>query len=102
MALGAWHDLIVHVRCATDSAGLVEVWHRLMGSSNRDKTVSLTGYPTLQWTADAGPEGIASSGTVYKIGAYRGQADFPLTVWHDGFVRTTLLRLRRVGPAIAR
>jgi hypothetical protein len=24
-----------------------------------------------------------------KIGAYRGRADFPLTVWQDGFVRTT-------------
>jgi polysaccharide lyase-like protein len=89
LALGIWHELIVHVRWAIDSSGEVEVWHRLKGSSAWEKTVSVTGYPTLQWTADTGPEAIASRGTVDKIGAYRGQADFPLTIWHDGFVRTT-------------
>jgi len=89
MALGAWHELIVHVHWATDSSGQVEAWHRLKGSSTWNKTVSVTGYPTLQWTADYGPSAIASGTTVDKIGAYRAQADFPLTVWHDGFVRTT-------------
>jgi polysaccharide lyase-like protein len=89
LALGVWHELIVHVRWATDSSGLVEAWHRLKGGSAWNKTLSVTGYPTVQWTADTGPEAIASIGTNDKIGAYRGQADFPLSVWHDGFVRTT-------------
>jgi polysaccharide lyase-like protein len=89
LALGAWHELVVHVRWTTDSSGMVEAWHRLKGSSTWNKTVSLTGYPTLQWTTDMGPSEIARIGTTDKIGAYRGQADFPLTVWHDGFVRTT-------------
>jgi len=31
----------------------------------------------------------ANGRTFDSIGAYRGHADFPLTVWHDGFVRTT-------------
>ena len=89
LALGVWHELIVHVRWATDSSGLVDAWHRLKGSSSWTKTVSLTGYPTLEWTTDTGPEGIVSRTTADKIGAYRGNADFPLSVWHDGFVRTT-------------
>ena len=89
LALGVWHELIVHVRWATDSSGTIEVWHRLQGGGSWVKTVSLRGYPTVQWTAEEGPEAIAGSVTSDKIGAYRGRADFPLTVWQDGFVRTT-------------
>jgi hypothetical protein len=88
LALERWHELIVHVRWTTDSSGVIEVWHRLQGDSNWNKTVSLRGYPTVQWT-NQGPEAIADSVTSDKIGAYRGQADFPLTVWQDGFVRAT-------------
>jgi Polysaccharide lyase len=87
LALDAWHELIIHVRWATNSSGVLEVWHRLMGSRTWNKTASLRGYPTLQWTADKGRRAIVRSVTSDKIGAYRGQADFPLTVWHDGFVR---------------
>jgi hypothetical protein len=89
MALAAWHELVVHVRWTTDRSGIIEVWHRLKGSGAWNKTVALSGYPTLQWTPDAGPQAIADSITSDKIGAYRASADFPLTVWHDGFVRTT-------------
>jgi Polysaccharide lyase len=89
MALGAWHQLVLHFRWATDSSGVVEVWHRKKGDSTWHKTVSLRGYPTVQWTSDKGPEEIASSQTADKIGGYRAEADFPLTVWHDGFVRAS-------------
>ena len=89
LALGTWHALIVHVRWATDASGVVEAWHRPEGAETWRKTVSLRGYPTLQWTAGEGPEAIATGNTSDKIGAYRGAADFPLTVWHDGFVRAT-------------
>jgi hypothetical protein len=89
MALGAWHELIVHVRWTTDSSGIIEVWHRLKGDSTWNKTVSLTGYPTVQWTDAEGPEGIADATTADMAGAYRGHADYPLTIWSDGFVRTT-------------
>jgi hypothetical protein len=88
MALGAWHQLVLRFRWATDSSGVIEVWHRLNGNATWKKTVSVRGYPTVQWTADSGPQAIARSGTTDKIGAYRARADFPLTVWHDGFVRT--------------
>jgi Polysaccharide lyase len=89
LALGVWHELIVHVRWTTDSSGMIEAWHRLEGGASWVKTVSLRGYPTVQWTAEQGPGALAGSVTSDKIGAYRGRADFPLTVWQDGFVRTT-------------
>jgi hypothetical protein len=84
--LAAWHELIVHVHHATDSTGVIEVWHRLKGQTGWKKTVSLRGYPTVQWTPDR-LSILHFNATVDKIGAYRGRADFPLTVWQDGFVR---------------
>ena len=36
MTLGVWHELIVHVHWATDSSGLVAVWHRVKGAKNRE------------------------------------------------------------------
>jgi hypothetical protein len=89
LALETWHLLVVHVRWKTDSSGIIEVWHRQQGDSSWNQTVSLRGYPTLQWTADMGPNAITDMTTSDKIGAYRGSATFPLTVWQDGFVRTS-------------
>ena len=95
LALHVWHELIVHVHHAIDSSGVVEVWHRLKGESSWKKTVSLHGYPTVQWTPEGmqlAPGGrlmLSFNATVDKIGAYRGPADFPLSVWEDGFVRAT-------------
>jgi hypothetical protein len=88
MALGVWHELIVHVRWTADSSGVIEVWHKTKGPGGWNKTASIRGFPTVQWTSDEGRRTIASSVTSDKIGAYRAHADFPLTVWHDGFVRT--------------
>jgi hypothetical protein len=89
LTLGAWHQLVVHFRWATDSSGVVEVWHRIKGEGPWTKTISVRGYPTVQWTADEGPLEIAGSNTTDKIGAYRAGAEFPLTIWHDGYVRAT-------------
>jgi hypothetical protein len=86
--LGAWHELLVHVHHATDAAGVVEVWHRLKGQTPWKKTVSVRGYPTVQWTPERFSL-LSFNATVDMIGAYRGHANFPLTVWLDGFVRTT-------------
>jgi len=88
LVLEEWHELIVHVRWATDSSGIIEAWHRLKGDEAWNKTVSVSGYPTVQWTDEERPDTIAGNSSD-KIGAYRGGADFPLTIWHDGFVRTT-------------
>jgi hypothetical protein len=89
LAPDTWHELIVHVRWATDTTGLVEAWHRLAGTRPWSKTVTISGQPTLQWTASRGPTSIGTSRTNDKIGAYRGHSTTPLTIWHDGFARTT-------------
>jgi hypothetical protein len=81
--------VIIHVRWATDTTGLVEAWHRPAGTGPWTKTVTISGYPTLQWTSSRGPTAITDSRTNDKIGAYRGHSTTPLTIWHDGFARTT-------------
>jgi hypothetical protein len=43
----------------------------------------------VQWTDAEGPDGIVDATTADMTGAYGGHADFPLTVWQDGFVRAT-------------
>ena len=87
LALGVWHELVVHVRHTINASGEFEVWHRLKGQARWRQTVSLHGYPTVQWTQDR-LSILSFNTTVDKIGAYRGNADFPLSVWLDGFVRT--------------
>ncbi len=88
LALGVWHELIMHVHWATDSSGVIEAWHRLKGQKTWRKTVSLDGYPTVQWTEARLPI-LSYNSTVDKIGAYRGDSAFPLSVWLDDFVRAT-------------
>ena len=88
LARGVWHELIVHVHHATDASGAVDVWHRLKGEAGWKMTMSLRGYPTVQWTAE-GWSILHFNYTADKVGAYRGPADFPLSVWQDGFVRAT-------------
>jgi hypothetical protein len=87
LARETWHEVIVHVRWASDDSGRIRVWHRTKGQRRWVKTAALAGYPTLQWTTERGPSALAASTTNDKVGAYRGGADFPVTVWHDGFVR---------------
>lgn len=81
---GAWHELVIHVRWANDASGVVEVWHRLKGESAWTKTVSLSGYPTVQWSEDQPVN--TNQPTSDKFGAYRAAANFPLSVWQDGAV----------------
>ncbi len=44
MALGVWHELIVHVHWATDSSGVVECWHRVRGGSHGKKRVTSAAF----------------------------------------------------------
>ena len=81
---GSWHELVIHVRWAADSSGVVEVWRRLKGESAWTKSVSLSGYPTVQWS-DRQPVD-PNQTTADKFGAYRGAAKFPVSVWQDGVV----------------
>jgi hypothetical protein len=84
---GVWNELVVHVHWAADSTGSVEVWHRLKGDSSWTKTVTFSGYPTIQWSAaqPVNPTQMTSD----KFGAYRGAASFPMTIWQDGVAVAT-------------
>jgi hypothetical protein len=84
MKLGLWHELVVHVHWATDSSGLVAVWHRLKGQRAWKRTAFLTGYPTLA----VDENGNYPLRTGDKIGAYRARSFAPTSVWLDGFSRS--------------
>ncbi len=86
-ATGVWHQLLIHVKWTNGNDGVVEGFHRLRGETNWIRTVSYSGYPTLQRTSTFTPT--AAERTVDKIGAYRGAASFPLTVWQDSFCQAT-------------
>jgi Polysaccharide lyase len=85
--LGAWHQLIIHARWTADSSGVIEVWHRLRGSSGWTKTTSISGFPTVQWSPGTSPD--TSQLTADKEGAYRGPSTAPTSLWHDGFCVAT-------------
>jgi hypothetical protein len=85
---GAWHELLIHVKWTNSNDGILEGFHRLRGESAWTKTTALSGYPTLQRTADYTPT--ASDPTVDKIGAYRGLASFPVSIWQDNFCQGTV------------
>jgi hypothetical protein len=78
MRTGVWHELIMHVHWSAGSSGVVQVWHRLLGRANWTRTVSLRGYPTVQWDAS---RGCCYANANDKIGAYRGPAKVPVSVW---------------------
>ena len=79
---GTWQQWVVHVHWAADSSGLVQGWWRPRGGTWA-KTVNWGGYPTVQWTSAQPPN--TNYTTADKIGAYRGPATFPISIWQDGF-----------------
>ena len=84
---GVGHQLLIHVRWTNGNDGLVEGFHRLRGESAWTRTASITGHPTLQRTSTFTP--VAADRTVDKIGAYRGPADFPVSIWLGAFCQAT-------------
>ncbi len=87
LALGVWHQIIIRARWAADSSGVIEAWHRVKGEASWTKTVSISGFPTVQWSPGSSPN--TNSVTVDKEGAYRGASTVPLSIWHDGFCIAT-------------
>jgi hypothetical protein len=84
MQLGVWHELILHVHWATDSTGLVAVWHRVKGKAVWKRTAFVTGYPTLM----VDRSGWYPTNTADKIGVYRAESYAPTSVWLDAFSRS--------------
>ena len=86
-SVAAWHQFLIHVRWTNSNDGIVEGFHRTRGQTTWTETASLRGYPTLQRTSSFTPS--ANDRTVDKIGAYRGAASFPVSIWLDNFCQAT-------------
>ena len=84
---GSWHQLLIHVKWTNGNDGVLEGFHRLRGETTWTRTAALSGFPTLQRTSTYTP--VASDRTVDKIGAYRGRASFPLSIWQNNFCQAT-------------
>jgi hypothetical protein len=87
-AKDVWHELVMHVFWTSDpSKGVVEVWHRRKGESQWVRTAHLTNLATVQWKSGYDPT--ANHRTNDKIGAYRGNADWNISLYHDAWSRAT-------------
>jgi hypothetical protein len=74
LTLGQWHDMIYHVRYATNETGVVQVW------MNGKKVVDYKGP-----TAETGYR----NAFYHKIGLYRDQMKQPMTVYFDDYIFST-------------
>ena len=93
LALGVWHQLVVHVRWTLGTDGVLEVWHRVRGGT-WSKTVSMSGVPTLQTGTTFNGTVLTASNLatwqdVDKFGLYRGPSSFAIPVWFDDWCRAT-------------
>jgi hypothetical protein len=86
-ATNVWHQLLIRVKWASGTDGIVQVFHRKKGESTWAQTVDFNGKPTVQWTDAAPPQ--PTDQTSDKVGAYRGNSSFPLSIWHDAFCVAT-------------
>lgn len=77
MTQGVWHEVIMHVHWASDSTGVIEVFHRELGQSSWTRTVNITGYPTVQFD---GLRGCCAADQLDKVGAYRAFSATPISV----------------------
>lgn len=84
---GVWHQFLIHVKWTNGNDGVVETFHRVRGETAWTQTAKVSGYPTLQRTSSFVPD--AGTKTVDKIGAYRGPAGYPLSIWQDNFCQAT-------------
>jgi hypothetical protein len=65
LTLGVWQQIIVHVHETPRADGLVEAWWRRKGETNWNKTVTMSGMPTLAL-------GTNSFGHVFTAATYDG------------------------------
>ncbi len=99
MRLGVWHEVIMHVRWASSNTGQIQIWHRIKGELDWVQTANLDGIPTVQWNV---ARGCCDPSAVDKIGAYRGLAIAPVSVWEANFTIGTsfpVVAATMPGPA---
>ncbi len=81
IALGEWHDFIIHVEWTTSANGLIEIWHKLESEAEFVNVLAWDGIPTLQYMGDP-----ANPAPPYFILAhYRDETNTHTSVlYHDG------------------
>jgi hypothetical protein len=94
LKLNVWHEIIMHVYYTLDNNGVVQFWHRIKGRASWRRSVSVSGFPTLQ----TGPTSFSKTVTTSNIndwpssdqfGLYRGPSTRPATLWADNWCRAT-------------
>ena len=80
--LGTAYELIVHIRWAFDRTGQIETWYRTFGTTAWTRSVSQSGFPTLQTFPD-GSYDADNRGDVLQV--YRGPSASPTQVWMNGY-----------------
>ena len=79
---GKAYELIIHIRWAFDSSGMIETWYRPLGAAVWAQTVSQSGFPTLQRYED-GSYPANNGGDVIQL--YRGPSSSPCKVSMNGY-----------------
>lgn len=82
-----WHQLILHVKVATDSTGVFEVWWRRRGETTWTQTVNLTGFPSLHWSSTGTPNPPMTCRDFCD--AYRQPSSAISTFYQDNFCRAS-------------
>jgi Polysaccharide lyase len=104
-----WQEFVVHVRWATHSTGIVDVWHRVQGRRKWIHAYHVAGVPTMQWN----PCCVTASGTnpdgsehmdADKVGLYRQPNGHPIRLYNAGLtVGTTFAAVAsRIHPPAMR
>jgi hypothetical protein len=83
---GNWYEIIMNVRWAADSSGLIQTWYRQEGSTTWNLSANVSGIPTVQWDRTTG---CCITQASDKVGAYRGYSNVPISVWIDNVTQGT-------------
>jgi hypothetical protein len=88
MNTGVWHEIVLHVRWATDTTGVIQAWWRRKGDATWTKTIDQSGFPTLAWGLDMSgnftwtPNNLNGVTTADTLGLYRDNSNSPADTYY--------------------
>jgi len=85
---GAWNEIVLHVLWTNTTAGQIQSYYRVKGSSSWTQSSNITGIPTVQWN---NAKGCCASGYNDELEAYTAALRSPMSVWFDNVVDGTSL-----------
>lgn len=77
---GAWNEILMHVRWASDSTGQIQTWYKVKGAPTWTQSANVTGVPTVQWDVS---KGCCYTNYADLTEAYTAALTAPLSVWMD-------------------